>query len=341
MPTASAEGRFPLGDLHLAAGGILPGAWLSWRLHGDPRHARGVILYPTSYGAQSAELDWPIGPGAILDTDRYAVVQVDMLGNGASISPSHCADPAPGLGIDHADNVRAQHRLLRELFGIERLAMVYGWSMGAQQAYAWGALFPGMVERIAALCGTARTSPHNRVFLLSLEAALTGDPAFDGTRFTAVPERGLRTFARIYASWAASPEWWRREAWREQGFASVEDCLQRGWEPFYRRRAAIDHLAMLRTWQRFDLGAIAGDGDLGTALRRIRARTLVMPSTTDLYFTVDDCTRDAAMIPNAHLRPLHSWRGHRAGNPHADTHDQAAIRGAVHALLADDPGPLP
>ena len=45
------------------------------------------------------------------------------------------------------DNVRVQHRLLEEVFGIERVHLVYGFSMGAQQAFHWGALFPDRVER--------------------------------------------------------------------------------------------------------------------------------------------------------------------------------------------------
>jgi pimeloyl-ACP methyl ester carboxylesterase len=41
-----------------------------------------------------------------------------------------------------------------------------GWSMGAQQTYQWGALYPDMVARIASFCGSARTSRHNFVFLV-------------------------------------------------------------------------------------------------------------------------------------------------------------------------------
>ena len=75
------------------------------------------------------------------------------------------------------DNVRVQRRLLHEVLGIERVKLVYGFSMGAQQALHWGALFPDRVERIAAICGSAKTSPHNFVFLEGVRAALTADPA--------------------------------------------------------------------------------------------------------------------------------------------------------------------
>jgi len=45
------------------------------------------------------------------------------------------------------DNVRVQQRLLAEVFGSERVALVYGFSMGAQPAFHWAALFPNRVER--------------------------------------------------------------------------------------------------------------------------------------------------------------------------------------------------
>ena len=126
-----------------------------------------------------------------------------MFGNGLSTSPSHLHGARAASRSRTTTTSRRKSACCARCFGIEQLALVYGWSMGAQQAYHWAVLHPERVRRIAALCGTARTSEHNIVFLQSLEAALTADPAWDGTRFTAPPERGFRAFARIYASWAA------------------------------------------------------------------------------------------------------------------------------------------
>ena len=36
------------------------------------------------------------------------------------------------------DNVKAQYRLVTEKFGIKKLVMVLGWSMGAGQTFQWG-----------------------------------------------------------------------------------------------------------------------------------------------------------------------------------------------------------
>jgi len=45
--------------------------------------------------------------------------------------------------------VQAQYRLVTEKFGVKKLPLVTGWSMGALQTFHWGALLPDMVERIA------------------------------------------------------------------------------------------------------------------------------------------------------------------------------------------------
>ena len=91
---------------------------------------------------------------------------------------------------------------------------------------------------------------------------------------------------------------------------------------------------MIDTWLRSDLSDNPTyRGDYGQALRSIRARTLVMPSTTDLYFTPEDCEAEAALIPGAEYRPIPSIWGHRAGNPYQNPEDEAFIRSAVLALL--------
>ncbi len=211
---------FLLKNFTLQCGVTLPEAELVYETYGELNgDCSNAVLYPTSYGAQHSDIDWLIRPGGILDPTRWFVIIPNMLGNGLSSSPSSCPTLAqPDTYTTHLDNVTAQEALLQSL-GIERLALVYGWSMGAQQAYHWGALHPERVERIAALCGTAKTTDHNRVFLYSLRAALTGDPAWKGDRFEGVPEQGFHTFAMIYASWAASQSYYREAPYLQLGYS--------------------------------------------------------------------------------------------------------------------------
>jgi homoserine O-acetyltransferase len=74
-------------------------------------------------------------------------------------------------------------------------------------------------------------------------------------------------------------------------------------------------------------------GDLAGALGAIRARTVIMPGRTDLYFTPEDCAAEAALIPGAELRVIESVYGHRAGNPTHCPEDEAVLRETVRGLL--------
>lgn len=330
---------FTIKNFPLHCGAVLSEARLVYKTYGVlSRSSRNVILYPTSYGAQHSDIDWLIRPDSILDPSKWFIIIPNMFGNGLSTSPSNCAEckltEFEGFWFSHVDNVRIQEQLLREVFGVEHLKLIYGWSMGAQQAYHWGALYPEQVENIVALCGTARTTDHNRVFLLSLRAALTADPAWTGTSFLGVPERGFAAFARIYASWAASQAFYREGIYYQLGYQSLEDYLLKAWELSYRKRDPHNLLAMIDTWLRCDVSDnLIYQGDYKGALRGIKANTLVMASTTDLYFTPSDCAAEAELISNAQYRAIPSIWGHRAGNPYENPQDETFIRKAVQELL--------
>jgi homoserine O-acetyltransferase len=331
---------FELTSFTLQRGITVPSAKLAYKTYGRLAEDKSnVILYPTSYGAQHYDTEWLIGPGRVLDPDDWFIVIPNMFGNGLSTSPSNVPPP---FGTDrfpvftHWDNVHAQRRLLSEVFGIERLALIYGWSMGAQQALHWGALFPEQVERICAVCGSARTSIHNRVFLEGVRATLTGDPAWQGDHFSDHPKRGLRAMGRVYAGWAMSQAFYREKLYEQGGFASLEDFLVRSWEANFLRRDAHDLLASLETWLASDISDNPiYQGDLPKALAAISARSIIMPSRTDLYFTPEDSALETAMMPNAEFRPIESIWGHRAGNPNLNPADEAVLKQAVRDLLGN------
>lgn len=329
---------FELENFTLQGGITLPRAELAYQTYGRLADDKSnVILYPTSYGAQHSDIDWLIGPGRVLDPDHWFIIIPNMFTNGLSTSPSNVAPPfGPDRfpGFSHWDNVHAQRRLLADVFGIEKLALIYGWSMGAQQALHWGAIFPDQVERICAVCGSARTSVHNKVFLEGVRATLTCDPNWRGDHFADHPVRGLRAMGRVYAGWAMSQAFYRENVLETVGFSSLEDFLVRSWEANFLRRDAHDLLASLETWIASDISDNEiYNGDLEKALGAITAQSTIMPSRTDLYFTWQDSEIETAQMSNAEFRPIESIWGHRAGNPTLNPDDEAVLRNAVADLL--------
>ena len=333
------HGTFELVDFTLQRGITLPCAEIAYQTYGRLAADRSnVILYPTSYAAHHTDIEWLIGPGRVLDPTDWFIVIPNMFTNGLSTSPSNLPPP---FGPDrspvftHWDNVHAQRRLLAEVFGVEKVALAYGWSMGAQQALHWGATFPDRVERICAVCGSAKTSLHNQVFLQGVRATLTADPNWRGDHFAAHPVRGLRAMGRVYAGWALSQAFYRERLYEGAGYSSLEDFLVRNWEANFLRRDAHDLLASLETWRQSDISDNpVHEGDLDRALGSIRARAIIMPSLTDLYFTPEDSEAETERMPNAEYRPIDSIWGHRAGNPLFNPDDEAALRDAVRDLLS-------
>jgi homoserine O-acetyltransferase len=231
--------------------------------------------------------------------------------------------------------VKLQQRLLESVFGVTRIQLVHGWSMGGQQAHHGASMFPGLVARACVVFGSARTSPHDFVFLEGVEAALQADPAWRNGWFREEPLQGLRAMGRIFAGRARSETFFRERLWRQSGAASLDDFLISGWEGNFRRRDANDLLAQLLTSQAADISNDERfNGDLDAALGAIQAKTLVMPGSTDLCFQVDDNALEVAKIARARLLPIPFVRGHRAGNPSANPQGERFIREAVRAPLA-------
>jgi len=337
MTTSGDYQSFEAGDVALQSGGVFPSVRLAYKTYGRLNAAKdNVIVYPTSFSAQHFDTEWLIQPGGILDPDRYFIVIPNLFGNGLSSSPSN-SEVTPFPDISYHDAVAVQRRLLVEQFGISRIALVYGWSMGGMQAYHWAACHSDMVERAAVVCGSAKCSPYNRVFLEGVKAALTTDPAFRDGRFVAKPTAGLRAMGRVYAGWAMSHAFYRDEVWREAGFNSLEDYLVRAWDSAFARRDANDLLAQIGIWQRGDISACAAfGGDMDRAMAAIKARILLMPGQTDRYFDPRDNADDIGRLVNAksaELHPIPSIHGHRAGNPVNNPVDRAFIHAKISALL--------
>ncbi|MGH2847050.1 MAG: alpha/beta fold hydrolase, partial [Thermoleophilaceae bacterium] len=199
---------FDLGEVLLQGGATLRDAKLAYKTYGELNADKtNAIVYPTWYSGRHWDNEWLIGEGMALDPTKYFIIVPNMLGNGLSTSPSNNPPPydkARFPNVTFYDQVQTQHKLVTEKFGIETLALVTGWSMGAGQTYQWAVSYPEMVKRILPFCGSSTTSEHNVVFLEGVKAALTADDAWNHGWYEEQPSKGLRAAARVYAGWGFS-----------------------------------------------------------------------------------------------------------------------------------------
>jgi homoserine O-acetyltransferase len=323
-------GRFPL-----ESGAAIEDFHACYVTHGHLSPARdNAILVCSAIGQTHHRLDFLIGPGRALDTDRFFIVAIDAIGNGLTTSPStSAAQPAnafPRFTI--RDMVASQHAVLTRELGVAKPFAVVGASMGGMQALQWAVSFPDMMRAIVAMTPMARTAPWAAIVNETCRAALMADPAWDGQRFTADPVRGWRAWTGVLRLLAG-----RSPRALAADFPDIDSA-------FARYQATVDDTLMMNLdpldWiyqsYAYDAHDVAAEprfgGDLKAALATIAARTLIISADSDLYNPADAAREAATLIPGARYIELATAQGHQAATAAAKD-DAAAMDRAIARFL--------
>jgi len=297
---------FDLGDFKLENGGLIPDCNLAFSTAGKLNAEKdNAILLPHMYSGSSKHmLDVLVGEDLALDPRKYFIILPNQLGNGLSSSPHNTPAPFAGPNFPEltiGDDVRAQHKLVVEKYGIEHLDLVLGWSMGAQQTYEWCVRYPSMVKRAAPIAGTAKTTPHDILYTQVVAEAITSDPAWD---------KGLYTDPHA------------------SGF----------WEPWFASMDPNNLLCMLSKWRRGDV-SLSGGGTLAKALAKIEAKVAVIAFEEDMFIPVRDCRAEQRLISDSELIVLPSLWGHFTPLVPIPT-NRDPLNKALTKLLATEVSPL-
>jgi homoserine O-acetyltransferase len=170
--------------------------------------------------------------------------------------------------------------------------------MGAGQTYQWATQFPEFMDLVVPFCGSAKTSLHNQVFLEGVKSALLSALGHASAGICQAPpssarswtpeqrETGLKALGRVYAGWGFSQAFYREKLYETAlRFKDLEDFMVNFWEAWALSKDPENMLTMLYTWQSGDVSAQEPyNGDFGKAMKGIKAKALVLPGLTDLYF---------------------------------------------------------
>ncbi len=314
--------KYQLGDLPLQKGGSLKDAFLLVDTHGTPNADKSnVIVYPTCYSGNHFLNRMSLGFDRAMDPSKYCIIIPNMIGCGQSSSPSNQAAPQGGPRfpeVTYYDQIEAQHRLLTSHYGINNPLIYVGFSMGGQQAYHWGVQHGANTGAIVPVAGSAKTSVHNWLFLEGLKQTMINSIDFNGGDYASQPEKAIRAFATVYASWWYDQTGYREglhlDSFGEGTFEDLNAYLTNFAFAHFNSFDANDLMAMLNTWQIGDIGNHEKyGGDWKAALGDITCPALVMPSETDLYFPPEDNEIEVSLMPDAELAVIPSKRGHMGG----------------------------
>jgi homoserine O-acetyltransferase len=276
-----------------------------------------------------------VGPGLVLDTERYFLICANVLGGCMGTTGPKDIDPATGKPwalsfpvITVHDMVRAQKRLVEHL-GIDTLFCVIGGSMGAMQVLQWTASYPQSVFAAVPIAGAARHSAQNIAFHEVGRQAIIADPDWcDGQylEHDRSPARGLavaRMAAHItYLSEAALHRKFGRNLQDRNavtyGFEAdfqVESYLRHQGSTFVDRFDANSYLYITRAMDYFDLAAEHG-GSLPAAFAGARSRFCIISFTSDWLFPTSESRELVhalnAVAANVSFVEIETDKGHDA-----------------------------
>jgi len=310
------EGDFTFAEnepFRLVSGDSLQPVTLRYALYGELNRARDnavLVCHALSGSARVADW-WPqlVGLNQPFDTTHYCVIGVNVIGSCyGSTGPcsKHPQKPGQLYGSDFPlvtirDIVRTQARLLDHL-GIERLHTVIGGSIGGMQALSWAVDFPERVERCIAV-GAAPLSALGLALNHLQRQAILNDPAWRDGHYALdqQPVAGLALaralavcsyksaelfsdrFARRPDRSGEDPQSSLNARYDIAGYLDYQGSI------FTSRFDANSYLVLSKAMDTFDLA----DGDksgasLEAALRRIRARLLLVGISSDWLFPASD-----------------------------------------------------
>jgi len=336
------------GALPLERGGELPRVRLAYEVFGElaPDAGNAVLvchaLTADSHvagpaGPGHATAGWwgdIVGPGGAIDTERWCVVAVNVLGGcQGSTGPSSPAPDGPPWGsrwpvVGVRDQVAAEVALA-DAIGVRRWAAVVGGSMGGMRALEWAASHPLRVASLLLLASPAAASAEQIAWCATQIAAIEADPGWHGGDYAALagapgPVVGLGIARRIahvtYRSerelaerFGRSPQGAGTSAEEDPGAGgryAVESYLDHQAAKLVARFDAGSYVALTRAMDGHDVGR--DRGGVAAALGVVRdagVRCLVAGIDTDRLYPLHQQQElaDGLGVP---LRVVTSAHGH-------------------------------
>jgi homoserine O-acetyltransferase/O-succinyltransferase len=305
-----------IGSLDLEAGGHLPDVTLAYETWGtlNPDRSNAVLIQHAltgsthvTRGASDEEGWWEqlAGPGAPVDTERYFVVCINIVGGCyGSTGPSTPAPDGKPWGsrfplVTLRDSTAAEARLA-DVLGIDSWHAVLGGSMGGARALEWAVSYPDRVQRCGVISIGASSTAEQIAFAQAQTLAIRQDVNFKGGDYYGgpEPEAGLALARRIaHITYRSAEELDVRFGRNAQGGEAPLQALALGERGRYQVESYLDHQGT-KLGRRFDANSYIavtealmshdvrrGRGPLKEALTQATAEFFVAAVDSDrLYF---------------------------------------------------------
>lgn len=295
----------------LEGGTVLDGLTIGYHTYGRlDESGENVVWVCHALTANSDAEEWwsgLVGPGKVIDTNRYFVVCANILGSSYGTKAALFEGEQPLL-VTIRDMVGA-HKLLREHLGIERIRLLMGGSMGGYQVLEWAIQEPAVVRELFLIGTAASESAWGIAIHTAQRLAIEADPTWSSPEggaagLAAARAIGMLTY-RTYQQFVAAQT---GPAGQIEGFRAESYIRYQG-EKLTRRFHARNYWLLTRSMDSHHIARGRGN-NIEEILQSIPQRTLVMGINSDLLCPFVEQKFLAQHLPHAHLIGIDSIYGH-------------------------------
>ena len=308
-------------EFPLECGASLPELDITYHTFGERNAADDNIIWIChALTANADALDWwegLVGENALFDPSRYFIVCANIIGScygstgPQSVNPETEEPYAQTFPVITIRDMVKAHQILQKHLGIQRIKLIMGGSMGGQQALEWAIMDPNLFESTCILASNAQHSPWGIAFNEAQRMAILADESL----YKDVPNAGQAGLeaARAVAMLSYRNYHTYHKTQAEETDEKVEDFKASSYQRYqglklYNRFHPWSYLSLSKSMDSHNVGR--GRGGILSALKQIKARTLVISIRSDVLFPEEEQILIAEGIPDARLETIDSLYGH-------------------------------
>ena len=312
IPIVAQEQQFAsLGDFTLSSGEVIRDCRIGYRVFGKLNAQKSnAIVFPTWASGTTEQLKSNLGPGKLIDSEKYFVIGIDALANGVSSSPSN-SRLQPRMSFPKftlRDDVETQHELVTKVLHLDHVKAVVGVSMGGMQTFQWMVAYPEFMDKAIPIVGSPRLAPYDLLLWQAQIDAIMNDRDWNNGNYTNNPSRVVQfEFGELLLT---TPDNYNKQITREQLFERLRKQQdEAGFD-------ANDKIRQAQAMMSLDVSKDFG-GSIERAAATVRAKTFVIVSKFDHVVTPGPALEFARLLKTktlvlegdcGHLAPSCEWR---------------------------------
>ncbi|MDR0911799.1 MAG: alpha/beta fold hydrolase [Methanobrevibacter sp.] len=302
------ENNYTLSNLEFESGKVLKDLNVQYTTIGkaikndNGEIVNAIVYFHGSSGnyASIRRLYQIIGEKKVLDTNKYFIISVSTLGAPGSTSPSNSALKNKFPKYTILDMVNFQKKFLKEKFNIKKLKGIIGNSMGGFETLTWACEYPDDMDFIISIVSSHKVAGHNYSIFKIENKIIENDPEYNNGDYS----KPIKSTGIANASthpFGFSFKFYRYHQSNNDIDLAIEEMITEGNEidandTIFKNNACLNY-------------------DLTDKLVNIKAKTLLISITEDLYFPPElDAVETNELIKDSKLIVYDSLLGHVGSN---------------------------